>query len=211
MSLPFTLKRLVIFENFNEQYSSILGRPPVRRPTILVSEALAEVSSDLEMLSASYFVDASYFFAACEPFEMWPNLTSLTITSKHLTPRMNLQRTSRMLESAARAALKMPNLETLEIWNGRSGLAGLFRYQVQSSTLTWKGTWEFNIPGSVIRAWDEVAMRDNNARCIVVRELLDSAMIESHGDAIYHLGHSSRVLRPVSLHQIRTERKYVDI
>lgn len=34
-----------------------------------------------------------------------------------------------MLPDAAAAAMEMPNLETLELWNGREGLAMLFRYQ----------------------------------------------------------------------------------
>jgi hypothetical protein len=35
-----------------------------------------------------------------------------------------------MLMSAVKAAIHMPQLETLEIWNGRENLAALFRYQI---------------------------------------------------------------------------------
>jgi hypothetical protein len=51
------------------------------------------------------------------------------LTSKVLTPDENSIDIGAMLQAAAAAAIKMPQLETMEIWNGRKGLAALFKYQ----------------------------------------------------------------------------------
>lgn len=64
--------------------------------------------------------------------------------------------------AAAAAATKMPNLETMEIWNGQVGLAMLFRYQLvgggRPPVITWRGTWGFNLRSAVIQAWEAVAL-----------------------------------------------------
>ena len=60
------LRRLIVFENFNQQYTSILS-DPIRIPTFEVSQAVANASPELEHLSVSFIVDASYFFDACKP------------------------------------------------------------------------------------------------------------------------------------------------
>jgi hypothetical protein len=51
------------------------------------------------------------------------------LTSKLLTPDENSIEIGAMLQAAAATAIKMPQLETMEIWNGRKGLAALFTYQ----------------------------------------------------------------------------------
>jgi hypothetical protein len=115
-----------------------------------------------------------------------------------------------MLRAAAAAAMKMPNLETMEIWNGEKGLAMLFRYQRaergQPAVITWRGTWELTLRPLVIQAWDSVALRHRGQGHVIVKELLDAgASVKSHGDAIRHLKLSRPVIRPVSLRQIQME------
>lgn len=85
------LKRLVLFENFNQQYSVYMQRFPfgveesgcdiIRKPAPAVSRIVALTSLKLEHLAASFIVDASHFFNI-EPSWEWPNLTSLVLTSK---------------------------------------------------------------------------------------------------------------------------------
>ncbi|CAI7606412.1 unnamed protein product [Penicillium glandicola] len=115
---------------------------PIRIPTSDVSWAVAKASLKLEHLSASFIVDASYFFHACEPSWMWPSLTSLALTSQLLTPDESPIEIDNMLQTAAALAMKMPNLKSMEIWNGREGLAVLFRYQLtregQPVVITWR-------------------------------------------------------------------------
>jgi len=81
---------------------------------------IALASLKLEHLAASFIGDASHFFEI-EPSWEWPNLISIVLTSKVLTPDENSINIGAMLQAAAVAALKMPQLETMEIWNGRKG------------------------------------------------------------------------------------------
>lgn len=61
------LRKLVLFENFSQQYPlSFMGCDPIRIPTSDVSRAVANASLKLEHLSASFMVDASYFFRTRE-------------------------------------------------------------------------------------------------------------------------------------------------
>ncbi|RYP45291.1 hypothetical protein DL768_008331 [Monosporascus sp. mg162] len=206
------LRRIVLFENFNQTYpaSYISGCAPMRIPSSHVSRAVANASLTLEHLSASFMVDARDFFDAREPFWKWPNLTWLALTSRLLAPEESPMELDDMLQAAAAAAMKMPNLETMEIWNGEKGLAMLFRYQRaergRPAVITCRGTWELALRPPVIQAWDSVALRHCGRGHVIAKELLDAgACVTSHGDAIRHLKLSRPVTRPVSLQQIQME------
>ena len=212
---PSQVRRLVLFENFNQQYPiSFVGGvsecEAIRTPAFDVSEAVARASLSLEYLSASFIVDASYFFDSREPFWRWSNLTSLALTSQLLAPGESPVEIDNMLRSAAAAAMNMPRLETMEIWNGREGLAMLFRYQLlgggRPAVITCRGTWEFTLRTPVVQAWEGVALKNHGQGCVIVKDLLNDG-IESHGDAIHHLKLSSLVIRPISLQQIRMEHR----
>lgn len=208
------LRRLILFENFAQQYAlafmnSSMGNL-IRIPTSEVSCAVAKASLKLEYLSASFIVDASYFFRACEPHWKWPSMTSLTRTSQLLTPDESPIEIDNMLQKAAAVAMK--NLKSMEIWNGREGLTMLFRYQLtgerQPAVLTWRGTWQFTLRAPIVQAWEAVALKNCSHKCIVVEEMLDAGVVvKSHGDAIHHLKFLNPVIRPVSLQQIRMEHR----
>ncbi|PQE16276.1 Oxoglutarate iron-dependent oxygenase protein [Rutstroemia sp. NJR-2017a WRK4] len=207
------LRRLVIFENFDQTYSASymrLGCDPVRIPSSSVSRAVANASLTLEHLSASFIVDASQFFHAWELSWKWLNLTWLALTSQLLVPQERPRELDDMLQAAAAAAMKMPNLKTMEIWNGDKGLAMLFRYQRakqgQPAVITCRGTWELTLRPLVIQAWDSVALMHDCDGHLVIKELLEAGVcIKSHGDAISRLKLSRPVIRPVSLRQIQME------
>ncbi|GKU06792.1 unnamed protein product [Fusarium langsethiae] len=133
----------------------------------------------------------------------WDMLTSLALTSSTLTNDANPVDINNMLQSAAAAALKMPSLDTIEIWNGRRGLAMVFRYERardrQPAIITIRGTWEFELAPVVRRAWDAVAHEES---------FIDLDKIRSHGDMIRELGLSAEVVRPVSLQQILIENRF---
>ncbi|KAF5562995.1 PRANC domain-containing protein [Fusarium phyllophilum] len=208
------LCKLTIFENFNESYRDTWHRmtrcpcPTIRVPNPAVSQKLARASLRLKTLSASFMVDAGYFFAARQRSWTWDMLTSLALTSSTLTNDANPMDINIMLQSAAAAALKMPSLDTIEIWNGRRGLAMVFRYErardLQSAIITIRGTWEFELAPAVRRAWDAVAHEE----VVMQRSLIDLDKIRSHGDAIRELGLSAEVIRPVSLQQILIENRF---
>ncbi|RFU75819.1 hypothetical protein TARUN_6420 [Trichoderma arundinaceum] len=205
------LRRLVLFENFNQQYPHcIWDCDPIRTPTPNVSQAVANASLKLEHLAASFIVDASYFFFARRPSWKWPNLTWLALTSRLLTHDESPIAVDTMLRAAAAAAaMKMPNLKAMEIWNGREGLAMLFRYQLveRGAVITCRGTWEFALRPPVIQAWEAVTLNHGGRGTVIVKELLDISSVKSHGDAIHQLEFSKPVVRPVSLWQIRMEHK----
>ncbi|KAL7920354.1 hypothetical protein ACQKWADRAFT_328797 [Trichoderma austrokoningii] len=211
------LKRLVIFENLNEDFNQkcptykqrLLDRVGltayhrIRNAAPYVIRMVALASLGLEHLAASFIVDASYFFKI-EPSWEWPNLTSLALTSKLLTPDENPNEIGVLFQAAVTKAMKMPRLETMEIWNGRRGLAALFKYQAfrstQHATITWRGTWDFTMEPSTVRAWEDVIHRQTGDwRLYLVQDRLSEADIKSHDDAIHHLKLSSQVVRPISL------------
>ncbi|KAJ0109786.1 Uncharacterized protein J7T55_004336 [Diaporthe amygdali] len=217
------LKSLVVFENFNQQYPVFMQMfmngedlaecDSTRNPDPAVSRAIALASLMLEHLAASFLADARDFFEI-EPSWEWPNLTSLVLTSKFLTPVNDPTEIGAILEAAAAAATKMPRLDTMEIWNGRKGFAALFKYQAsrnaQQGTITWRGTWEFVLEPSIIQAWEAVIHKFHGWRLNLVEERLDGAAIKSHADAIRYLMLSGQVIRPISLQQIRMEQKALE-
>ncbi|KAF4464872.1 hypothetical protein FALBO_8304 [Fusarium albosuccineum] len=185
----------------------------------LTDKSIASASLRLENLSASFIADASYFFDACQPSWEWPNLTSIVLTSRLLTPKKSgTDRINEMLQAAAAAASKMPKLQVMEIWNGRQGLAMVFRYRSggsgkpggQPAVVTRRGTWEFILQPSVIQAWQAVAVKHQDIGPVFVDEVLDRDTVKSHGDAIHYLELSGSVIRPVSLQQIRIEHQIVE-
>ncbi|KAK4096295.1 hypothetical protein N658DRAFT_519301 [Parathielavia hyrcaniae] len=184
------LKRLVVFENLNQLYPAILqwfhlgvdtaDVDSIRNPDPAVGRMVALASLQLEHLGASFLVNASHFCAAIEP--SWEPVEDAS------------DEIGVVLQAAAAMAMWMPRLETMEIWNGRKGLAAVFQYQTlrntQQATITWRARWELNMERGLIRAWEAV-------------EQLDISAIKSHGDAIPCLRLSSQVIRPVSLQQIQ--------
>jgi hypothetical protein len=199
--IPSTVQSLVLFENFNEQYLAIMGTTAPRSQCLRLHHVLAELSIQLRMLLVSFMANAGQFFDCCDSSWTWQHLTSLTLTSNLLVTSAN---TNAVLQKGAEVALRMPNLEIMELWNGRMGLAALFQYRSNPGLITWKGTWKLMLQTHTIQAWEVVAKR-HGTRLGVVYEMIDESNIACLGDAIHHLGHSERVLRPVSLHQIRLE------
>ncbi|KAK2611917.1 hypothetical protein QQS21_002023 [Conoideocrella luteorostrata] len=213
-SFPLTkLRKLTIFENFNELYPErIFLCPAIRVPDLAVSQKLAYASLHLITLSASFMVDASYFFAARQDSWIWEKLTSLALTSRVLTGDADTLNINSMLQDAAAAAIKMPRLNIIEIWNGRRGVAMLFRYQRardgQSAIITVRGTSGLSLGIETTQAWDMVAHRHHHGRVVVQTSLIDPALIRCHGDAIRQLGLFTEVARPVSVQQILSEHRF---
>lgn len=213
------LKKLVLFENFNQQFPPIVNRESSTRPCEdfripdpAVSRMIARTSLNLEQLSASYIVDASHFFDSERPLT-WKKLTSLTMTSNLLLPEEDPAEIGAMLQAAAAAAHRMPNLTSMEIWNGRKRLAAAFQYRVfeksRHSTIIFKGTWDVDIQQPVMDSWDAVALRHGRTLDFY-EEWLDEREIKSHGDAIRHLGLANQVIQDVSLQQIQLEQKALE-
>lgn len=203
----------------------------IRKPNPAISRAVALASLPLEHLAASYLADAGQFFDNIKPVWEWPHLKTLVVTSILLKPDGDRAKIGAMLRRAAgTAAARMPRLEVMEIWNGRKGLAALFRYQVvrekRQATISWKATWggKFEVmmeEESLRQAWEAVmqsghTVDDSWSFKVIVhndhdQNAKDTTTIKSHADAIDFLDllgpGREKIIRPVSLHQIRIEQE----
>ncbi|KAK8064216.1 hypothetical protein PG996_008868 [Apiospora saccharicola] len=212
------VRKVTLFENFNESYADTLitGHPrseafqcdTSRIPSPAVGRLVAKTSLQLEHLSASFIIDAGSFLAACHDsvYWTWPRLKTLILTTQVFVPDADaLHAIEKILARAAAAARRMPQLETLHIWNGREGLAASFRYQASPPSITWRGTWPYTLRHEVIHPWKEVVYdRDPDAQLAVYHEAPDKRFVmKSHADAVHYLNLPASVIRPVSLQQIR--------
>ncbi|CAG9993115.1 unnamed protein product [Clonostachys byssicola] len=207
-SLP-DVKRLVLFENFNQEYPArIYYAEEFRIPSSAVGRAIGLASLKLDILSASFILDAADFFTITTGHTYWPFLTSLSLTSNLLMPDASTTELSSMLELAASAAKRMPKLRVMEIWNGRKGVAAVFRYQ-RDHGITWRATWDMDFESNVKKSWKSVwQMRRSSSEWTITKEVIGCGKdIQSHGDAIIQLQLINEVLRPISLQQIQIEHK----
>lgn len=128
---------------------------------------LARRSLQLEELAVSFMADARHFF---QPFmevraprqpelPYWPHLKWLALTSSAIHNDIDADRLNHAFLAAARAAKRMPSLKALELFNTCKHCGGVFRYTVvgTKASITWVGTWDFEISESVRRAWREVS------------------------------------------------------
>jgi hypothetical protein len=180
-----------------------------------ISRRAAKASLKLEHFSGSFLVDATDFFESCESSWQWNNLKSLTVTSQILTAQGDRYAIAYMLQAAAAAVMNMPQLDTIEIWNGQLKSATLFRYQSNrgqtNAVITWRSTWEMLIQPSIIEDWTAVAYKHGTRGLHLHKEILDVRdEVNFHGDAIHYLQLSQPVIRPVSLEQIRQEQEVHD-
>ena len=122
-------------------------------------------------------------------------MAKANINSAHLTAactRRKFAEARNMIQAAAAAAKNMPKLKTMEIWNGRKGLAGVLRYQASEfgrpASLTWRGSWDLQLDRHAIHAWKAVESDCTNGELQVNKEQLDPSIpIASHGHAIGYL------------------------
>ncbi|KAI0120140.1 hypothetical protein GGR51DRAFT_12301 [Nemania sp. FL0031] len=111
-----------------------------------------------------------------------------------------------MLRDTAVVALKMPRHDTMELWNGKWGVAMLFLYQRaqdgQLAIVTVRGTSVLALEIATTQAWDVVAQGYCYGRVVVQTSLIDPNVIRCHGDAIRQLGLSTEIAKPISLREI---------
>ncbi|POR32134.1 Uncharacterized protein TPAR_07636 [Tolypocladium paradoxum] len=170
--------------------------------------SLAKRSLSLGRLSASYIVDAADFFKASHPTWVWNRLTSLSLTSRLLVCTTGAAEVNQLLMEAGTAAVQMPKLTKMDIWNGTKGNACIFRYEANGDyvTVRWRGTWNLDIDPEVIDVWKKVAQLCARKDLAVLRsETSDKTAIKSHAAAIQELGIGEHVIHRVSLKQIQKE------
>lgn len=223
--LPMSLKQLVIFEDF---HGMIHKSPGDVRPTSHdLGLALAKASRRFESLSLAFVVDARDFFgafrpdtwqpsSALSPESRWENLTTLALTSRRLRIDRGEERANDLLQAAGHAALGMPKLEVLEIWNAQKGEAGVFRYERAQAreacgrvrdyltVVAWCGSWDLHLQSRVVDIWTRVAL-NHTQRELVVQYDRVAAPENSYGSFLACLRLRRLILHPVSLYQIQWE------
>lgn len=89
-------------------------------------------------------------------------LQHLALRIQHLRPHAGQKVVIDFLIIAALAAMKLPRIRILEIWNSGPGFGFLFRYTQDShqAAITWRsiGT-QFVLMPKIVRAWTRVASR----------------------------------------------------
>ncbi|KAK0659485.1 hypothetical protein QBC41DRAFT_237256 [Cercophora samala] len=224
--LPSSLKKVSVFEDFSDEVVASLGDSldtnrqrmylvmpgdnlvtPSRVVTPQVGAEFAARSLPLEALSVSFMINAEDFFDACQPTWMWPQLESLALTSQRLTETGSRQGIEALLIAAGVAALRMPKLRSMAIWNGGKGNACAFIYRTEGlcASISWSGTWDMDLSGDVVAVWRRVAYEGPLRHVLQVKKVKVEAVIESHGDAIHYLELPCQVATPESVWQIRRE------
>jgi hypothetical protein len=210
----------LIFEDFSDNLAAALVNAQLRVPPLIwhwqvnasrlvdsrISAAFAPRSLTLEHLSVSYLANAEDFFRACLSTWTWPRLQSLALTSRLLQHPGSMKEIDALLYDAGIAALRMPRLQTLVLWDGRKGNACAFMYHADRdhASVTWRGTWDMRRSTHVVEVWESVAVESRSCPLRVCQQQVHGA-IGSHGDAIHHLGLPSQVVTPASLWQLRRE------
>ncbi|KAB5576396.1 hypothetical protein GE09DRAFT_1095565 [Coniochaeta sp. 2T2.1] len=155
-------------------------------------------------------VDAHYFFSSCKSGWMWERLRSLALTSPVLRdPKMEPKRTAEidgLLYKAGLTALRMPELQTMVLWNGGWDNACAFIYQTngRGPRITWLSNWPSVISSPVEKVWRQVALQNSPVFMRIDYKPVYEP-VWNHGDAIYHLKLPVQVVDPRSLWQIRRE------
>jgi len=172
----------------------------------MLVRAFASRSRDFERISISYMIDAQQFFKSCQRSYTWHHLQSLILTSSILTLTAPPKEIFALLHDASLAALNLPQLETMVLWNSTHREACAVIYQTNKvsrhATLTWRGTWNLRLSHEVVESWQEVA---SDSYHLQIKYEGVHGLINSHGDAIHHLRLPAGVIDPVSLCKIRQE------
>ncbi|KAM5356659.1 hypothetical protein ACJ41O_003305 [Fusarium nematophilum] len=215
---PQTLRQVSLFEDF-----STLLHPglPDERADVDLSRALSKHSRHLEHVSGAFLVDAEGFFQGFYPssphppdLTPWANLQTLALTSPLLRPAIYYGRIASLLMTAGRAAALMPRLRVMEIWNGGSGHATIFRYSILDGTptITWASNWGPNIVlGRRLKdCW--AAVRSDRETGTLVAETIrlprDPGLARTFASAIPFLQLRRNVVDVISDYQLRWEEHH---
>lgn len=235
--VPDSVKEISLFEETADYDCWLRPRPgalPRRFLSIKhqrrLAQSLFERSLKLEKISVAFQVDADDFFyahykassAAGTP-AVWSDMTSICLTTIAFDPGYEHAElyANELLASAATAAMAMPNLRDMEIWNvteseSNGKMAGVFRYRQSSldhvsvASINWLGNFDVRFSEHTIQAWERVAEQHTGTRLIVdPHEVKDdrSQQLKRQGDGIewLDLRSQNQLLTPLSLFQMRNE------
>lgn len=209
------MKQVIFFEDRDDALTNVhtpsspASEKHARKPNPYIGVALANKSLGFEHFSATFLVEASDFFQAYKPEWIWRNLRSLTLTSYLLDSKRKVDEINGMLQAAGVAALAMPMLQTLEIWNGGVGHAAVFGYHTErgEAVMSWTGTWDMVFNPYVLDIWRKVGYKNHRCEKLAVEQRLieNSDDIRRYVDVIELLRTKKHVISRQSLDELRYE------
>ncbi|RFU79241.1 oxoglutarate iron-dependent oxygenase [Trichoderma arundinaceum] len=138
----------------------------------------------------------------------WPNLKTLALTSGFLSPDAMGKSVNDLFEAAAGAALEMPQLQIMELWNDRFDFGCIFQYQRMGTnnhpTATLSSTWRIVLEQRVSDAWKGVAQKHSNRSIMTMVQTLEMDISYKLHPAIGHLELREKVANPISLRALRS-------
>ncbi|KAH0492247.1 hypothetical protein TgHK011_007209 [Trichoderma gracile] len=210
-----TLRRLVIFENTNDELAAALneitGYDNFQAQVIpIVTSAFAWASTVYEEIWISLLFDAKVLFSSCFESYTWWHLRSLCLTSRALNSESPAEAAA-LLHDAAKVAMRMPMLHTLVLWNGEEqgqACAFIYRNSDMGPSITWRGTWDIGLylTAAIVDAWKAVVLQTGWGDICVCFERVEEE-IRFLGDAIYYLRLPCQVIEPQSLWEMRREER----
>lgn len=220
-SIPHSLKMLSFFEEKG------VKNPRFRLiPKDKLILDIIQATIHLEHLSICFFIEADEFFQALHFREANPEdpepspkgyeeLTSLTLTSTRFKADMDedwnlelwIKDVGQLLLHAARAALRMPKLRLMEIWNSGRGTAAIFRYEVKDNgvaEISWQSTQYCDpFENDVLQSWKKVATEHDRQGLEACPPVLLQGDFEYYGSTIPLLKSKHLVVQAVSAAQMR--------
>lgn len=218
---PTTLKRISIFEHFGVFDQNDLWDTRIRFP--FLAHGLRRLSTHLQDLSVSFAVDAKDFFqpwASLKPgvptppsLPRWEHLRWLTLTSRMIAEVAFPDEVNGLLRGAGLAAMAMPALQAMELYNATQWDAGVFRFLVVENTgvVSWTSTWEFRMAAGVKRVWREVALLRTRQEPLIFDEVR-MADYKGGPEGFIHSELATRelVLHPTSSADMMGDRPFPD-
>lgn len=141
----------------------------------------------------------------------WPNLKTLALTFNMRRPgRLKI---SYLLRAAAGAAIRMPKLQTMELWGFRLGLAYIFLYRRAganghpSIVVRTTCTDYLGIKPWALEAWEEVADKHTGDKLQSEVQILQADHFKTRDSIVEHLELRHLVLHQVSLCQLKWEEE----
>ncbi|GFP59993.1 peroxisomal long-chain fatty acid import protein 2 [Trichoderma asperellum] len=187
--------------------SNTVDEKHARKPNPYIGMALANKSLGFDNLAATFLVEASDFFQAYKPEWIWRDLRSLTLTSYLLDPKRKVDEINGMLQAAGVAALAMPMLQTLEIWNGGVGHAAVFAYHAErgEAAISWTSTWDLVFNPYIVDVWRKVGYKNHRCEKLGIEQRLieDTDAIRRYVDVIELLRTKKHVISRQSLDELR--------
>lgn len=214
--MPIMLKELTLYEDYDGFYELLETSDRSSLPQL--AAAISGASTQLESLAVSFIIDARDFFL---PFSTirdpalpdFPRLQFIVLTSNELSSDKSPICVNNLLRTAGSSALKMPELQVMELWNGRRGEAAIFRYERRPSNtvaiIRWSSSWDFSPDLEVIAQWKEVAHKQRCRELIVSSDRIPAPSI-CPGSVLKYIYLRHRILHSLSLYQIQQEADEAD-